>query len=61
MLIFQFFSFQTGKSTQTHIYNCLRLYFCKTEAFHQSFFCNLCSLAASYNLNYFINIIKSNQ
>ena len=61
ILFLQLFSFQTGQSTQTHIYDCLRLCIRKTKAFHQSFFRQLCSTASPDDFDHFIDIIKSDQ
>ena len=58
MLVLNLFSFQTGESPKTHINDRLGLRFGEAEALHQPFLCNLRVLAASYNLNDLVDMIK---
>ena len=58
MLIFKLCSFQTGKSSQTHLDNRIGLGFGKTESFHELCLCFLRILAAADDADDFIDIIK---
>ena len=61
IFIFQFFPFQTGQCTKTHIYNCLRLYIIQFKTLDQTLFGNGCTLGSTDDLYHLINVIQSNQ
>ena len=58
---FQLFSFQTGQSAQTHIYNSLCLNVCQFEPLHQFRLGNLHCSGSTDNTDHFIDMIQSNQ
>ena len=58
---FQFLSFQSSQSTQTHIHDRLCLHFRKFKLFHQLFFCDLNVLGSADDLDHFVNMIQRDQ